>query len=352
VGYTNGLEWTDELLNKLRNYTLYGYNSREISGLFEDQGLVVSLSSIELAKHRHNVLKYCIERDKEITIFKEDTLPDDDYMISCDYHAPYFSELWVNRMLCIADKFGIKKHIIVGDLLDCDWAKYYYSDTKSSLDREVKHTDPLFKALDYFDMNYLLHGNHENRINRSTDGSVQARHLFHEYGKDVWDEKFRYSTYDKLNIGTDWMVVHPGSYSQIGGSVATRLAAKFQRHVLNAHGHFVALRFGRSGKHMGIDLGGMFDKSKTEYINKKTTTHPFWNNGFCALKNNHIHLFNDSTDWDYWIDDKPKPADAVGYDPYNMAMHEGRKKTDDPKSDTTIDADEKEDYRHVPDVKI
>jgi len=304
MGFSKKLKWTDEFLDKLRDYVLAGYTTMEISDLFQEQDIDASVKAVETARHRYNILNYCIEQDKEITIFKEETIPLDDYIISCDYHAPYHSELWINRMLCIADRFNIRKHVIVGDLLDSDFAKYFYSDTKSTLDREVRHTDPVFKALDYFEINYLLHGNHENRINRITDGRVQARHLFHEYGKEVWDKKFKYSFYDKMNIGDNWMVVHPGSYSQIGGSVATKLASKFEKNVLNAHGHFVALRFGRSGKHMGIDLGGMFDKTKTEYINKKTTTHPFWNNGFAMLRNNHIYLFNDSTDWSYWLKEK------------------------------------------------
>jgi len=304
MGYASGIRWTSKHVDKLKEYTLLGYNVREMSSLFKKQGLTISPNSIEMAKHRYSVFKYCLERDDEIATFKEETLPMDDYAVSADYHSPYYSHAYINRMLCVCRVLGITKHVIGGDLVDCDFAKFFYSDETSTLDKEIKHTDPLFKALNYFDINYLIHGNHENRINRSTDGKVQARHILKLYGEEIWKNKFQYSTYDKLNIGADWMVVHPKSYSQIGGNVAVRLAEKFNRNVLNAHGHFVALRWDRSGEHMGIDLGGMFDTTKTEYINKKTTTHPFWNNGFVIIKNGKPYLFNESTDWDWWLNGK------------------------------------------------
>ena len=296
MGYTNGFEWDLESISKLKQYTLYGYSTQETA-----EALGTTFKSIEQAKYRHNVLQYCIEKDKEIIAYKETTLPDDDYIISCDYHSPYHSEEWINRLLFIADRFGIRKHIIVGDLLDCDWAKHWYSDEKSTLDREIKYTAPVFEALDYFDDNYLIHGNHENRINRSTDGKIQARRLFHQYGEEVWDKKFHYRVYDKLRIGDKWMVVHPKSYSQIGGNVAIKLAEKFHCNIINAHGHFIAQRYSRSGEYMGIDLGGIFDRDKTEYINKSTTTHPLWNNGFGMLRNGKFTLFHDGTDWDFWL---------------------------------------------------
>jgi len=223
-------------------------------------------------------------------------------MISCDDHSPYHSALYENRLLMIAEFFEIKKHIKVGDLVNQDYASHWpkmEGENRGTLDENIQQSEPLFKALDYFDEIYQVRGNHEDRVTRITDARVQAKHILQLFGQKIYN-KVKYTPYDKVFIGDEWMAVHPKSYSQISGSTAVRMCEKFHRHVFNAHGHFVALRWDRSGKYMGIDLGGLFDARKIPYINLSTTTHPQWNNGFAMLRNEKIWLFNESTDWDFW----------------------------------------------------
>ena len=277
-GHTSGINWR---LHKVRLAELVarGNTTHEISKILtEELGIPVSYEAVGHAKCRYGVMKHIMTKDEGIKLYNVDTIPDGNYMISCDYHSPSHSEEWINRLLMIADKHEIKEHIIVGDLFDMDFAKSWYDDESTTLDEEVEKVDPVIKALDYFDMNYLVMGNHEKRVGWSTDSKIQARHIFGLFGKEIWEKKFKLTTYDKVKIGEKWLLVHPKSYSQISGSVAVRLAEKYHRHILNSHGHFVALRYDRSGKYMGIDLGGMFDRRKVGYINKTTTTHPVWVN--------------------------------------------------------------------------
>ena len=305
MAYVRGVKWTDEKKIRIQELLIRGLTRREAAQqLSKEFGEEITWAALSNACDRYGFAKYLLPEDKTIEIYKELTLPYDDYMISCDHHAPYFSELWVNRKLVIADKFGIKKNIEVGDLFDFDFIKMHKpidGEKRLGLDGEVEHCNPLIKALDYFDENNVLRGNHEWRASRYTDSKIQARHLFGIFGAEIWKKKFKYSVYDKMMIGKKWMLVHPQSYSQISGSTAVRLAEKFHRHVLNAHGHFIALRYDRSGKYMGIDLGGMFDKSKISYINLQTTTHPIWNNGFGMIYDGHFYHFHEGTDWKYWL---------------------------------------------------
>jgi hypothetical protein len=301
--YSHGQKWTPELIDELRELKIEGHTVIQISEILSlKYNKFFSPSAAENALHR-----YCLEgsrlleTDTKIKTYKELHLPLENYMISCDYQSPYHSELWLNRLLVIADKFKIRKHIIVGDFLDFNFIKRFYSQEPRDLDKEIEHASPVMKALDYFDENILLTGNHERRIGIQTSERLQAKHLFGLFGADVWERKFKYSIYDRLMIGDEWMCVHPKSYSQVSGSTAVRLAEKYHRHIINAHGHFVALRFDRSGNYMAIDLGGIFDPSKIDYINLETTTHPFWENGFLMLLNGHAYHFHDGTDWKYWL---------------------------------------------------
>ena len=305
MAYTVGFEWTPEIVRELERLKIQGLSDVEIALHFADKyQQPFTPKQIHSTRERYGLAAKYLELDKKITLYEAKTIPIDNYMISCDHHSPYFSEIWENRLLAIADRFGIRNHIITGDLFDMDFIKKYPDFDgvdKSTLDKEVFHTDPLIRALDYFDENYLITGNHERRVNLSTEAKIQASHLFGLFGKEIWDKKFRYSVYDKMFVGDNWMVVHPRSYSQISTSVAKRLAEKYKKNIINSHGHFVGMTYERSGTHLAIDLGGMFDVRKIDYINLRTTTHPFWKNGFGMLRDGKFWHFTDETDFNYWL---------------------------------------------------
>jgi len=305
----NRFNWNEVAIGRLKELLIIGLNNVEAADILSEEfRSAITPIAVSNIRNRYVPLDSLIETDSGVPLYNEPTIPLDDCMVSCDYHGPYYSELYINRLLILAEKFGIKTNIIVGDTFDMDFAKYAlyrqmkrWGEQDSRLDTEVEKCRPMIRALNYFDKNYLIAGNHEARIDRMTQGKIGISHLLQVFWGDGYKEKVKFTVYDKLRIGDDFLVVHPASYSQISGSVAVRLAEKYHRHVLNAHGHFIALRFDRSGQYMGIDLGGMFNKEKVEYINKKTTTHPLWNNGFGMIYNGKFYHFHDESDWDYWL---------------------------------------------------
>ena len=295
------IEWNDDRVARLKELCILGCGTRKLSEILtEEFREIVTIKAVEQAKYRFNFTQYTLEKDFDIKIFKEESLPDGDYMISCDYHSPYHHEVWINRYLSIADIFGIKKSVIIGDLYDMDFAKAWYTDNKKDLDEEAGEVRPVIEALNFFDVNYLVQGNHETRVGRMTDGRIQAKHLYHLFGGEIWAKKFRYSEFDKMRIGDKWLLVHPKSYSQVSPAVARRLAEKYHCNIINSHGHLVGMSYDRSGRFLAVDLGGMFDPDKVEYINMHTTTHPVWKNGFGMIRNGHFYHFTDATDWAFW----------------------------------------------------
>jgi len=298
------IAWDDAKVAQLRELCIRGRANLEIARILSTEWKQeVTYKQVDGAKTRFGMSDVYLELNKDIKIYEEATLPDDDYMISCDHHSPHYSELWVNRYLMIARFFGIKKQIIAGDLFNMGFAKKWASqegEDSTSLDIERMQSDPLVNALRYFDETFLIRGNHESRVTRITEARIQASHIIELFGKALWDKKFKYSVYDKVKVGEDYLIIHPKSYSQISGSVAVRMAEKHHRHILNAHGHFVALRYERSGKYMAVDLGGMFDIKKIDYINLSSTTHPTWNNGFAMIRKGKMWHFHERTDWKFW----------------------------------------------------
>lgn len=304
MAYSHGFEWNDQGIARVQELIMLGNTSKRTADILtKEWGAFITKPMIDNIRQRFDLNKHLIEDDLSVIKFYDsDTLPMDNYMISCDDHSPYFSALYENRLLMIAEFFKIKKHIKVGDLVNQDYASHWpkmEAERRGSLDDDIAHSEPLFKALDYFDEIYLVRGNHEDRVTRITDARVQTKHILKLFGQKIHD-KIQYTPYDKVFIGEEWMAVHPKSYSQISGSVAVRLAEKFHRHVLSAHGHFVSLRYDRSGKYMGIDLGGLFSVRKIPYCNLTTTSHPAWSNGFGMLRNGHFWHFHEGTDWGFW----------------------------------------------------
>jgi len=297
--------WTDEKLGKLQELFLAGQTRLqivdELSSIFETTFTYNSIDSkirtlglvrVKTQDFNNSAPKY----NREIR------LPLDDYLITCDYHSPYFSIEWHNRSLAVAEKFNIKKLIVIGDLLDFGFASFFYSDNKPSLDQEKDENIRLIQSLiQTFDEIYLLKGNHEDRLGRLTDAKLQARILLELWTKESWQTKFKYSIYDKLYIGDEWLLIHPKSYSQISGQVAKKLASKFHKNIINAHGHFLSYGYDVSGKYLAVDMGGMFDVEKIEYKCIKTTTHPEWNTGFGLIKDGHFYFFDKNTDWNFWL---------------------------------------------------
>ena len=298
--HSHGIEWTKGRLGTLIDLRASGCTAPEISDqLTHRWNMPVSVTCINNAIARHRVGKFLMERGEDVKVYNEEMrINVESAIVTSDWHAPHHSEVWVNRMLQFAHKYKIKTHVIGGDWFDMDFAKWSKfrmmmgeGEGDSTLDEEIAKNRKVIEACKYFDVTKLQCGNHEQRPSTLTDGKIQARHIIDLMGgKEM--EGLTVSVYDKLYINEDILVVHPKSYSQISGSVAVRLAEKTHRHVLNAHGHFMAMRYDRSAKFMCCDIGGMFDIQKIDYICKKTTTHPTWNNGFAVIMDGGIELIH------------------------------------------------------------
>ena len=290
--------WTPEALDRLRAMRAAGIQGGQIAAT-----LGVSLMCVNNAIFRYGLTRGVLEENLDIPVFRGDLkLPMDDYLITCDYHSPYYSVLWHNRSLQIAERFSLKKIIVIGDLVDFGFASFFYADHKPGIADEADENKRLIQSLlTQFEEIIVVKGNHEDRLGRQTNGIIQARYLFESWAGSDYGKRFRYSLYDKLTIGDKWLCVHPKSYSQKAGIASRQLASIHLKNIVNTHGHHIGRNYDPSGRFLAIDLGGMFDVEKIEYLNMKSTTHPRWNPGFGMLRNDYFYLFDESTDFDFWL---------------------------------------------------
>lgn len=231
-------------------------------------------------------------------------------MIGTDFHAPHHSALWCNRLLGVAQHYGICTLLIAGDGLDMAAFSSWGADPEQSWTQEMSHAAQwLWVIYHSFDRVLWLRGNHEDRLARATNWQLSAgqltdailTHKAREMGEAFTfePERMQFSPYPQCTIDGEWLVVHPRSYSRIRGRIANQIAMIRQKHVIAAHSHLANKGWSDDGRHITIDTGGMFDEDLIQYRSMSVTTHPAWNHGFVAYREGNAVLFSDTpyTDW-------------------------------------------------------
>jgi hypothetical protein len=206
-----------------------------------------------------------------------------DIALTSDWHAPYFSMKWLRRLLAVSRKLKIRQLAIVGDLTDFKWISTYLvrDRTHGDLNYEFQVVISLLQVLlRNFDRIYWSRGNHEDRLLHRLEGHDMLPALADLVQQnEPWELFITPSSTMLLNA--TWRLEHPKTYSRDAARVASQLAAIFHKNVACGHGHFIGYKHDISGHYVGIDLGGMFDRGKQEYLHLGgVTTHPRWNPGF------------------------------------------------------------------------
>jgi hypothetical protein len=95
-------------------------------------------------------------------------------------------------------------------------------------------------------------------------------------------ERVELSNLDHQVIETpngEYYVCHPKSYASNPLTTARRLAGIHLKHIITGHSHHTAVGHDPSGTFVCAEIGGFFDKEKTQYL-QRTTTYPKWQNGY------------------------------------------------------------------------
>lgn len=222
-----------------------------------------------------------------------------DCIISMDWHIPLHDPLMVNNLIAIARENDIKQLVIAGDLLHLDsFSSFFPHQPEADFLIERKEaTSTVRTLLKTFDEIDLTWGNHEQRISRFVNYKysfeVLMRWIFQDLTK-AEHKRIRISNLDHLMYKTEdrvFRVCHPNSFSKIPLKIPRELAQKYGTSVINAHSHHCAMGVAPDGHNLIFEGGGLFDKSKTEYIQRTTLNHE-WVQGFVMFKGNTPTLYS------------------------------------------------------------
>lgn len=221
-----------------------------------------------------------------------------DIMLTADWHIPLYDPAYVNQMLATARRESLGTLCIAGDFFNFDaLSQYDPKQSEAGLERELNEGVAVMRVLlETFDTIYFLWGNHDARMHRALGFAIQFREamrvMFGSLGEEAVD-RIVFTNLDHMWIeghgAYPWYVCHPKSYSRVPLAGSRALSAKVDANVACAHSHHCAVGYGVDGKRLAVELGGLFNKDKTAYL-QRSTSFPNWQQGYGWLKDGTFNL--------------------------------------------------------------
>lgn len=266
-------------------------------------------ATIRRAKKRPEYKPHLIPEDDypPITVDRPIVIRDADAIITADWHVPLYDPEYVNAMIERARHLDVRTLVIAGDFFNFDaLSAYDPKQDEAGLEGEIEAAQSVMSVLgETFDRIVFVWGNHDARLHRALGYKMQFKTamnlVFGELGRDLL-AKIEFTNLDHVWFEFSeappdrrrWYICHPQSYSRIPLSTARQLTAKMNANVITAHAHHCAVGYGTDGRKIAAEIGGFFDRTKTQYL-QRSTTFPNWQQGYGYLLGGRFFLT--TPDW-------------------------------------------------------
>lgn len=265
-----------------------------------------------------------------------------DAVVLPDIEAPFQHAEFFNKVLDLADAWGIKQAIVAGDLLHFDsitgweanWmvegngglsevaerrlmdaamnlpAKHQANmmETIISIGGEMEDGDPNISQelraarkcvkgmADCFDNIDYIMGNHDGRFLRALGSPMFPEEMLRLV--DQKNPKWRVAPYYYSILETEsgrFQIEHPKTYAN---NSPTKLASKYQCHILQAHSHKWAFDLDVSGTFYAIHMGCIVDEMRLPYAAQRHNTANAHLQGAVIVRDGYPFLLGDRTPWE------------------------------------------------------
>ncbi len=243
-------------------------------------------------------------QQKIAPIQKQAEMMTGDCVITADYHCPFVSIKWVDRVVEVGKREKIKQLLIAGDFFDFDrlswWLKAANAeDMAVPLDDELNLASMVLEKLEkQYSTIYFMGGNHWLRLLKNITFSVPSKKLLGLVNR-ANDSKYKINEYfDWILIDDKVRVTHPGKARRSDYTLSRDLSYIHPNQwLVVAHRHRVNDGFTPSGNPM-LEIGWLGDTERMRYIQHTDSTYYNWVNGFCYYKNGILrNLTEFNTDW-------------------------------------------------------
>jgi len=245
------------------------------------------------------------EYQDEIAKKQKPTLISGPCMIASDFHAPFTSIKWTERLIKVGKREHVKKIVIAGDFFDFDKLSWWAREAHQ-LEQTVDLEDELCFAeriLDWLEEAFLefwwLGGNHWFRLLRLISSTIKSERILGLVGR--WQsEKHHFIEYfGWLIIDHKVRVTHPRRLRRkLDLTLSRDLSIKYPDQIIVvAHRHRGAEGFSPNGRPM-LELGWMGDNERMRYYMHEDSAYYSWTNSFAMWKDGRLRHFTEySYDW-------------------------------------------------------
>jgi len=259
-----------------------------------------------------------------------------DAVIMGDLEIPFHHAGFVNKVLELAEVWGITQCILAGDQLHLEalsaWQPHWIDDSVDmaelmeslylaihdeetgdalgiweeieqgmvsgapNFSRELMIARDILRSLgERFERIDFVLGNHEGRLIRTLSTVLSPTELLTLL---KLDEKWRISPYYysllKSN-GETYRITHPKSAAQIA---VTKLASKFLAHILMGHSHALTMKRDISNSFWACEIGCCVDEERLAYVGQRDNTARAHTLGAAIVRNGHLWLLHPWVDWE------------------------------------------------------
>lgn len=226
-----------------------------------------------------------------------------DWMVCGDLELPFVSPEMVDMLLNQAKRLKIRRLLIAGDIFEFQQLGVYtavvpppHPKTETNIAYAM-----MDKWLDWFTEVRCLLGNHDCRVLKALEGTVEDEDVMAILRSKLGGgSKVHWTIYGYCLIDTPagtWRFTHPKNYRKMPLSLSIELASKFRQHVCVFHLHRTAVGWHPDGKHIVGEIGCMCDPDKLAYRQLADSAYPQMTQSFAAVKDGRLSLFSPNSAW-------------------------------------------------------
>lgn len=258
-----------------------------------------------------------------------------DAVILTDVEAPFQCSEFINRVLDVADTWGVQTLHLGGDLLHFDslsawgseWTEErediadlvmeiverYVSNKKrgevvamleekgmtnaGGLSGELAESRKVFRSFNSFKSVYVELGNHDDRYLRALDQALSPKELLHQIDRDK-DERWKIAPYYYGLIHTKagtYRITHPRGAGQ---KTAIDLAIQFHQNVIMGHSHRWSINRDPSGDYWAIQQGCCVDENRLAYVKQRDAKRDAHVLGATIIRDGYPFVLSPESPWD------------------------------------------------------
>jgi hypothetical protein len=199
-------------------------------------------------------------------------------LIWADVHAPCHDAGWMDRTANLAIKWGIRNLIIAGDFADFNSFSVFGREAGIDANQELETLSKLMDALSKTFCVWYFAGNHDVRpikALKNNDAGLDLSWIIRMFTpKDGELHVSNYYWCELVSANECYQIEHPKNTSVHATIVPKKLAEKYGRHVVGAHGHAWGQSIDISGRYWAIDSGVCADPLRMGYIQQRHSTRP------------------------------------------------------------------------------